>query len=169
MPLGTDYADQDCSVARALEVVGERWTLLILRDLFYGICRYNDLRKHIGLPPATLAQRLNRLIDHGVVERAPGEGVREEYRLTDKGATLWPVIYSLACWGAENYVEPERRMGYTHRADAGQLVGAHGMCLICGAIPEASEIVVQKPESDSSDPISVALREPHRLLEPLRA
>src|ERR1700760_341270 len=99
MPLGTDYAHQACSVARSLEVVGERWTLLIVRDLFYGIRRYNDLRKHIGLPPATLTDRLTSLISHGVVARVAGEGARDEYELTAKGVTLWPVIYGLAQWG----------------------------------------------------------------------
>src|ERR1700754_1486474 len=104
MPLGTDYANQNCAIARALEVVGERWTLLIVRDLFYGIRRYSDLRKHIGLPPATLTDRLTHLVDQGVVERVPGAGSRDEYALTTKGETLWPVLSGLAQWGNENYV-----------------------------------------------------------------
>lgn len=167
MPLGTDYAGQDCSVARALEVVGERWTLLIVRDLFYGIRRFNDLRKHIGLPPATLTERLSRLVEHGVVERVAGQGARDEYELTPKGEALWPVVYGLAQWGGSNYVPDERRMRYTHRADAG-LISPQGVCSVCGEIPVASDIVIQKP-STSDDPYAVALREPHRLLEPLRA
>ena len=168
MPLGTDYAGQDCSVARALEVVGERWTLLVVRDLFYGIRRYNDLRKHIGLPPATLTDRLTQLIDHSVVERVAGEGARDEYQLTTKGQALWPVIYGLAQWGGDNYVQPENRMRYTHRADAGR-ISPQGVCAECGAMPEATDIVIQKVSTSATDPFSVALREPHRLLEPLRS
>jgi DNA-binding HxlR family transcriptional regulator len=168
MPLGTDYAGQDCSVARALEVVGERWTLLIVRDLFYGIRRYNDLRKHIGLPPATLTDRLTSLIAHGVVARVAGEGARDEYELTAKGASLWPVIYGLAQWGGANYVADDKRMRYTHRADGG-VIRADGVCPDCGEIPEATDIVIQKRSTAATDPFSIALREPHRLLEPLRA
>ena len=168
MPLGTDYAGQDCAVARALEVVGERWTLLVVRDLFYGVRRYSELQKHIGLPPATLTDRLNHLVEHGVVDRVPGPGARDEYILTPKGETLWPVISGLAQWGGENYVEPERRMVYTHRADGASLDG-HGVCTECGEIPVASDVVIRKPSREgTSDPFALALAEPHRLLEPLR-
>lgn len=167
MPLGTDYAGQDCSVARALEVVGERWTLLVVRDLFYGIRRYNDLRKHIGLPPATLTDRLGRLIEHGVAARVAGPGARDEYELTEKGTALWPVIFALAKWGGENYVAEDRRMRYTHRPDGAELT-AQGVCSECGAIPAAGEVVIQRRSPESVDVFSAALREPHRLLEPLR-
>ena len=167
MPLGTDYPLQDCAVARSLEVVGERWTLLIVRDLFYGIRRYSDLQRHIGLPPATLTARLTHLVDEGVAERVAGSGARDEYVLTRKGETLWPVISGLAQWGNENYVEPDHRMAYTHRV-CGGLLSAAGACEQCDVIPEASDIVVRKPEFDTADPFAIALREPHRLLEPLR-
>jgi DNA-binding HxlR family transcriptional regulator len=169
MPLGTDYAGQDCAVARALEVVGERWTLLIVRDLFYGIRRYSDLHKHIGLPPATLTDRLSRLIDNGVVDRVPGQGARDEYVLTAKGETLWPVISGLAQWGNENYVAPDRRMVYTHRPD-GAALNTQGACSKCGVIPPAGDVVIRKPQPEGvKDPFAIALKEPHRLLEPLRA
>jgi DNA-binding HxlR family transcriptional regulator len=169
MPLGTDYAGQDCAVARALEVVGERWTLLVVRDLFYGIRRYSDLQKHIGMPPATLTDRLSRLVEHGVVERIPGQGARDEYALTPKGESLWPVISGLAQWGNENYVVPERRMVYTHRTDGAPLT-TQGACSQCGVIPPAGDVVIRKPQpAGTADPFAVALKEPHRLLEPLRA
>lgn len=158
-------------MARALEVVGERWTLLIVRDLFYGIRRFSELRKHIGLPPATLTDRLGHLIDHGVVERVPcaTDSTREEYVLTAKGETLWPVVSTLAAWGNENYVAPERRMRYSHRDDGGALDG-HGACAVCGAVPEAGDVVIRKPDAGpTTDAFAAALREPHRLLEPLRS
>ena len=168
MPLGTDYAGQECAVARALEVVGERWTLLVVRDLFYGIRRYSDLQKHIGLPPATLTDRLNHLIEHGVVERVSRQGARDEYVLTPKGQTLWPVISGLAQWGNENYVQPERRMVYMHREDGASL-DAQGACTQCGAIPVAADVVIRTPQREGmTDPFGLALTEPHRLLEPLR-
>lgn len=167
MPLGTDYASQDCAVARALEVVGERWTILIVRDLFYGIRRYSDLKRHIGLPPATLTARLAHLIDQGVVERVAGSGARDEYLLTEKGEALWPVVSGLAQWGNANYVTPKNRTQYTHR-QCGNLLDRLGHCDTCGVTPEAADVVIRKPDNGSNDPFAIALREPHRLLEPLR-
>ncbi|MFJ1823384.1 winged helix-turn-helix transcriptional regulator, partial [Streptomyces sp. NPDC088178] len=68
MALGKDYAAQQCSMARALEVVGERWTLLVVRDAFFGVRRYNDFLAHLGMPRAVLATRLQSLIEAGVME-----------------------------------------------------------------------------------------------------
>ena len=168
MPLGTDYATQDCAIARSLEVVGERWTLLIIRDLFYGVRRYSDMRKHIGLPPATLTDRLARLLEEGVVHRVPGSGVRDEYALTPKGEALWPVLYGLTQWGNENYVEPEAQTILRHRS-CGTVLDRFGACTSCTTTPQATDVVIQKPNNTATDPFSVALKEPHRLLEPLRA
>jgi DNA-binding HxlR family transcriptional regulator len=148
--------------------VGERWTLLILRDLFYGVRRYNDLRKHIGLPPATLTDRLTSLVSHGVVARVAGEGAREEYELTAKGETLWPVIYGLAQWGGSNYAAAETRTRYTHRVDGG-LLEVDGRCSVCEVTPEPGDVMIQKMSTSAKDVFSAALQEPHRLLTPLRA
>ena len=71
MPLGTDYAGQGCSLARTLEVVGERWTLLILRDLFFGVRRFSDLQRHLDIPRAVLSARIAALVEGGLVERRP--------------------------------------------------------------------------------------------------
>jgi DNA-binding HxlR family transcriptional regulator len=168
MPLGTDYTGQDCAVARALEVVGERWTLLIIRDLFYGVRRYGELRKHIGLPPATLTDRLNHLVNEGVDDRVAGSGARDEYELSANGQAIWPVVVGLAQWGNENYVQAERRMQYKHRTDDGDL-NANGSCTVCGAIPKATDVVVQKITPYPNDIFAAALQEPHRLLQPLRS
>jgi DNA-binding HxlR family transcriptional regulator len=166
MPLGTDYATQNCAIARSLEVVGERWTLLVVRDLFYGVRRYSDIRKHIGLPPATLTDRLNRLVDEGVAQRVPASGSREEYELTAKGEALWPVLFALTQWGNDNYVPTESRTLLTHRV-CGTLLDRFGACPACGLTPVAADVVIQKPNNPTTDPYSAALREPHRLLAPL--
>ena len=167
MPLGTDYPEQDCAIARSLEIVGERWTLLIVRDLFYGVRRYSDLRKHIGLPPATLTDRLAHLLEAGVAQRIRGNGARDEYALTPKGETLWPVIYGLLQWGSENYVETESRMLFTHHQCGNQLDGI-GWCRPCGMAPKAADVVLQRRSADNGDPFAIAMKEPHRLLTPLR-
>lgn len=96
-----DFALIDCSVARALEVVGERWSLLILRDAFYGVRRFDDFQRDLGVARNILSDRLAKLVDQEVLERRPyGERpVRYEYRLTDKGRDLLPVLLALMKWG----------------------------------------------------------------------
>ena len=88
MPLPRDYATQPCPLARALELVGERWTLLILRDLFMGVHRFTDLLGHLDIPRAVLSARLGSLVEHGLVERRPSG----RYHLTAAGSELWPVV-----------------------------------------------------------------------------
>src|ERR1700750_3412022 len=102
--LGKDYDAQDCALARALEVIGERWTLLIVRDAFYGVRRFSDFHAHLGVPKAVLAERLALLVEEGVLTRTSASNGRDEYVLTDKGRRLWPTIWSLITWGNEHYV-----------------------------------------------------------------
>src|SRR5690349_24929986 len=89
MPLGTDYAGQDCSLARALEVVGERWTLLVLRDCFFGVRRFSDLRAHLDISRAVLSARLADLVEAGLLARREPAPGRVEYELTEQGLALW--------------------------------------------------------------------------------
>ncbi|NED87321.1 helix-turn-helix transcriptional regulator, partial [Streptomyces sp. SID11233] len=94
-------ARQECSVARALEIIGERWTILVVRDAFYGVRRYNDFLTHLGAPRAVLAARLQSLTEHGVLakRRYQESPPREEYVLTPRGESLWLVLYGLGVWG----------------------------------------------------------------------
>jgi DNA-binding HxlR family transcriptional regulator len=99
--LKRDYEGQNCSIARALEVVGERWTLLIVRDAFLGLRRFDEFQERLGIARNVLADRLNRLVDEGILERVryserPG---RFEYQLTRKGRDLVPALVSLGQWG----------------------------------------------------------------------
>lgn len=95
--------DSDCSVARSLAVVGDRWTFLLIRDLFRGTRRFDQLQASTQVSPHLLSQRLKRLEDDGVVERVPYQvrPPRFEYRLTPKGQDLYPVMLSLGEWGAK--------------------------------------------------------------------
>ncbi|MEL6891712.1 MAG: helix-turn-helix domain-containing protein [Actinomycetota bacterium] len=96
-------ADVNCSVARALDVVGDPWTLLIVRDLFWGRHRFNEFQESLGIPRTTLTARLAALVDAGVLETRPYQDhpPRHEYHLTDKGRALRPVVISLLSWGDE--------------------------------------------------------------------
>jgi DNA-binding HxlR family transcriptional regulator len=99
-----DEIDQQvCSVARALSVVGDRWTLLILRDCFMGTRRFEQFQRQLGITRHRLSQRLARLVEQGILTRKPYQQrpLRHEYRLTRKGLALYPVMLSLAAWGDE--------------------------------------------------------------------
>ena len=95
------FAGMRCSIAGALELIGDRWALLLIRDLLFGLRRYDDLRASTGIPNATLAARLRHLVAQGIVERAPYQErpPRDEYRLTAKGRDLWKVAVALREWG----------------------------------------------------------------------
>lgn len=98
-----DIDQQICSVARTLSVVGERWTLLILRDAFFGTRRFDQFQLKLGITRHRLSERLGKLVEHGVLVKVPynQKPVRYEYRLTRKGLGLYPVLMSLTRWGDE--------------------------------------------------------------------
>ncbi len=97
-----------CSVARTLSVVGDRWTLLVLREVFLRTRRFEDFQKHLGVTRHVLADRLKKLVEHGILDRVVYQDRprRFEYRLTDKGSDLFPVIAALLRWG-DRYMADE--------------------------------------------------------------
>ena len=97
----TSFEDMNCSVAQCLEVVGEWWTMLIIRDLFLGVRRFDAIQERLGISRNVLTDRLEHLIAHGVVERRPYQQrpLRHDYVLTDKGRALWPVLNAMREWG----------------------------------------------------------------------
>jgi DNA-binding HxlR family transcriptional regulator len=105
--LRRDYEGQNCSIARALEVVGERWTLLIIRDVFLGRRRFDQLQESLGVARNVLTDRLNRLVEEDILERVPysERPARFEYRLTDKGRELNVALTALRQWGDKHLSE----------------------------------------------------------------
>ena len=99
--LRRDYDGQNCSIAKTLEIVGERWTLLIVRDVFLGLRRFDQLHESLGIARNVLTDRLNRLVDEGILERVPysERPLRYEYRLTPKGLELNVALTALRQWG----------------------------------------------------------------------
>lgn len=172
MALPREYTGEDCAIARTLEIVGERWTMLILRDAFSGVTRFSDFRDHLGVPRAVLTERLNLLAEHGILTRATAASGRDEYVLTAKGQELWPALWALLSWGSKHYVPAERRRGYTHTG-CGGAISTDGRCESCGARPEPGDLTVhprptQLPvTANKTDPVSLALSVPHRLLTPI--
>lgn len=169
--LGKDYKDQDCSLASALEVLGERWTLLIVRDAFFGVERFNHFQAHLDVPKAILAARLNGLVDSGVLEREPDprHAGRSLYRLTEAGKQLWPALHALLVWG-DRHRHPNSRY-FTH-ALCGTKLNDSGTCPSCAVMIRPEEITStprRRIGARRTDPVAVALRKPRRLLDPIDA
>jgi DNA-binding HxlR family transcriptional regulator len=97
------FADMNCGIGQALEVIGDWWTLLIVRDAFFGVRRFADFERSLGIAKNILTARLQHLVDHGIFERVDvgSEGQRFEYRLTEKGEALLPVLTALREWSDE--------------------------------------------------------------------
>ena len=167
--LGKDYERQDCSLARALEVIGERWTLLIVRDAFHGVRRFSDFQAHLDIPRAVLSDRLSGLVEDGVLERHPDptHAGRSLYELTPAGRDLWPALHALLVWGGR-YRSPNSRV-FRHAA-CGTPLNDAGYCTECDTTPGPEDIIAE-PRSQGAagrdDPVAIVLRAPHRLLEPI--
>jgi DNA-binding HxlR family transcriptional regulator len=106
------YEGQNCSIARALELVGERWTLLIIRDAFLGVRRFDRFQDSLGVAPNVLSDRLNRMVEEGILERVAysERPPRSEYRLTDKGRELAVPLLALMQWGDRHVSEKPPRV-----------------------------------------------------------
>ncbi|MFE0731495.1 winged helix-turn-helix transcriptional regulator [Streptomyces antibioticus] len=106
-----EASTENCPVQRTLDIVGEKWTLLILRDAAAGVRRFDDFHRHIGLSEAVLSDRLRKLTAAGILTtvpyREPGSRSRNAYRMTRKGWDLWPVLVALRQWGDTYAPEPD--------------------------------------------------------------
>ena len=131
-PWALDYDTENCNIAAALAVVGERWTFMVLREAFNGIRRFDDMQRRTGAPRQVLSSRLAGLVDEGILRKAPyqeaGQRPRQEYRLTEKGIELFPVIAALLAWGDKYAAAPGGpAVELTHR-DCGAPVSLQLAC-----------------------------------------
>jgi DNA-binding HxlR family transcriptional regulator len=144
-----DIHEMPCSVARALSVVGDRWTSLIVRDAFLGVRRFEQFQKSLGIPRHRLADRLQRLVQEEVLERREYQAhpPRCEYRLTAKGKDLYPVILALLLWG-NRWMPTEGGPPIRHRhRSCGHLVQPRFVCPECQEPiqPRDMEVVPARP------------------------
>ncbi|MET9436415.1 helix-turn-helix domain-containing protein [Streptomyces sp. NPDC006551] len=172
MPLPRDYSGQTCALARSMEIIGERWTLLIVRDAFYGVRRFGEFAAHLRLPRAVLTDRLTTLTDAEVLRRLPDTGRREVYALTPKGVALWPAVRALTDWGDAFYAADGGPRRIFRHADDDAPVAADGRCTGCGVPVAVEDLLVTPgpglaPAAEDDDPVTRALARPHRLLQPL--
>lgn len=127
------FADMHCSVAQCLEVVGEWWTLLIVRDAFFGITRFDEFQERLGISRNILNARLTALVEHGVFDRVPysEHPPRYEYRLTSKGRDLWPVLTTMRQWGDKHAAPDGAPVRLIHKS-CGHVTDAVLTCSQCG-------------------------------------
>ena len=127
------YDNLDCSVARTLEHIGERWTFMVLRDAFYGVRRFDDFQASLGVARNILTKRLTKLVDAGIMrkERYQEHPSRYEYRLTEKGRDLVPVLTSLLAWGDKWETENEPPVRLIHTT-CDNVMHSQSVCSECG-------------------------------------
>jgi DNA-binding HxlR family transcriptional regulator len=155
-----DHARRPCPIGRAGDLLGDRWTLLILRDATSGTTRFDAFRENLGIADNILSARLRRLVGAGVLVKVPyrdGNRTRHEYRLTQAGADLLPLLRALADWGAR-YTEPATEvppMRMLHAGCGGQ-VDVAGVCGSCGqAVSREDEAWLRPWRSD--EPVRLAM------------
>ena len=144
--LGKTYDTQVCSIARALEVIGERWSLLIIRDaLFAGSTRYTDFQRRLGISTNVLQARLDGFVESRVMQRRRYSEQPElfEYVLTDKGRDLAPALMALTEWG-DRWAAPNGRPIIYEHVDCGGEIDLHLRCQGCGAEPAWSEVTTRR-------------------------
>ncbi len=126
----TDFLRMRCPVARSMEVLGERWAILVLREAFYGTTRFEAFQHNLGIAPNILSSRLRKLVTHGLLER--GTGARAEYRLTEKARDFFPAYVALKRWADRWMADPEGSIVTLVHRESGQEVvapvplGGHG-------------------------------------------
>jgi DNA-binding HxlR family transcriptional regulator len=139
--LRADYPGQACSIARSLEVIGERWSLLIVRDVMNGNRRFGEIQASLGVARNVLSARLQRLVEEGILERRAYQESppRHEYFLTEKGLDLWPALIALLNWGDRYSAGPDGPTKVIVHKECGGEVSERGICERCGEVLTARD------------------------------
>ena len=140
-----ELLNENCSLARSLAVIGDRWTLLILRDAFLRVRRFDDFQERLGIARRVLAERLAVLVEHNVFEKTAYQErpTRYEYRLTKKGLGLYPIILSLVHWGDEHYAGKKGPPVHHRHKICGHRFHSVLCCSECGEAVGAKDVVVE--------------------------
>ena len=139
-----DYDSANCAIGAAVELIGERPTFLVLRETFNGVRRFADMQRRTGMPRQVLSDRLARLVDEGLLRKVPyqesGQRRRYEYRLTEKGLDLYPVLVALMAWGDQYAVGPDGPLAMLRHRDCGEPVELHLTCRAGHTLESAREV-----------------------------
>ena len=159
-----DLKDQPCSMARTVAVIGDRWTLMLLRDCFLGVRRFDTFQERLGISRTIVAERLKLLVDEGVLARVRYQDrpPRDEYRLTPKGFDLYPVVMSIVHWGNRHYAgEAGPPMLHRHRT-CGHDIEPVLTCRACGEELRAREVEVRPGPGIGDEAAAAAALPPRR-------
>ena len=139
--LRSDYPGQFCSIAKSLEVIGERWSLLIVRDVMNGNRRFGEIQASLGIARNVLSARLQGLVDEDILERRAYQESppRDEYFLTEKGLDLWPALIALMHWGDRYSAGPEGPPRLIVHKECGGEINDRGICEACGEVLHARD------------------------------
>lgn len=137
-----DLSGQPCSIARALAVIGDRWTLMILRDCFLGVRRFEQFQRRLGVSRTIVTERLRTLVEEGVLERRPYQDnpLRHEYRLTAKGLDLYPVVLAIAHFGDAYYADAAGPPVLRQHKACGCDFHPVQVCSVCGEVVKARDV-----------------------------
>ncbi|MDE1174774.1 MAG: helix-turn-helix domain-containing protein [Parvibaculaceae bacterium] len=140
-----DLDQQPCSLARTLSVIGDRWTLLILRDCFLKVRRFESFELRLGIARHILADRLKKLVEAGVLDKVlyQERPRREEYRLTRKGLDLYPVLLAMLEWGDAYMADPEGPAVIRRHKKCGAVLASRPVCTSCGEAVTAHDVSVE--------------------------
>ncbi|MFT7246097.1 MAG: DNA-binding HxlR family transcriptional regulator [Candidatus Azotimanducaceae bacterium] len=144
----------NCSLAQTLSVVGEHWTMLIIRDVFFGLRRFDQFQKSLGIARNVLSDRLKKLVEAGILEKSEGPGHRE-YRLTKKGLALQPIMIAMTHWGDEFMPHPDgTRIKFIDRKD-GKPIMTSGVYATDGRKLKPKEVKAKRgPALSNANPTS---------------
>ncbi|MBN0971100.1 transcriptional regulator [Gordonia sp. JH63] len=149
------FAEMNCSIAQTLEIVGEWWTLLIVRDAMFGVTRFDEFSSRLGIARNVLTQRLDTLVEHEILAKEPYQDnpVRYDYRLTEKGRDLWTVLAALRQWGDRWTAEDGAPVVSTH--SCGQTMTVEPTCSACGERIGTGELRVHPgPGATTDNPLA---------------
>lgn len=143
--MALEWSADNCTIGRTLEVIGDRWSLLVLREVFQGIRRFDQLTVRTAIPRQMLTDRLEQLVADGLLRREPyqepGQRRRHEYRLTDKGLDIYPILVALQKWGGSYLADPEGSpIEFVHR-DCGEPVDLVLSCRAGHEVTDNREVV----------------------------
>ena len=146
-PAASAYSTENCTIGRAMAILGERWTFVVLREVFNGVRRFDDMARHAGIPRQVLSNRLVMLVDEGILRKEPyrpsGERLRHEYRLTRKGFDLYPVLLAVSRWGDTYLADPDGPPVELEHRGCGARVGLRMSCDAGHDLDEPREVATR--------------------------